>query len=125
MALQFNYLMDKQAFVVNKDGTFGVNMANVRHAVRDLTNTLVNARGDGQLCRSESHARWLRRSSPSTSGRARRARRHSGRHRPDPGHRESASEAVNALTGILERDRGKFGRPGSLPGAARHRFKPS
>ena len=47
MALQINYLMDKQAFVVNTDGTFGVNMANVRRAVRDLTNTLLTLEATG------------------------------------------------------------------------------
>ena len=48
MALQFNYLADKQAFVQNRDGTWGVNMANIRGAVRDLTHDLLmlEAKGD-------------------------------------------------------------------------------
>jgi hypothetical protein len=47
MALQFNYLWDKGAFVQNQDGTFGVNMANIRRAVRDLTHELLTLEATG------------------------------------------------------------------------------
>jgi hypothetical protein len=41
MALQVNYLMDKGAFAVGKDGTFSVDYAKVKDAVRDLTHDLL------------------------------------------------------------------------------------
>jgi len=47
MALQFNYLSDKDAFVRNQDGTFGVNMATIRRAVRDLTHDLLTLEATG------------------------------------------------------------------------------
>jgi hypothetical protein len=47
MALQFNYLADKDAFVRNQDGTFGVNMATIRRAVRDLTHDLLTLEATG------------------------------------------------------------------------------
>ncbi len=48
MALQFNYLIDKGAFVANPDGTFAVDESKVKDAVRDLVHDLltVEARGD-------------------------------------------------------------------------------
>jgi hypothetical protein len=48
MALQFNYLTDKGAFVANSDGTFAVDFAKVKGGVRDLTHDLltVEAQGD-------------------------------------------------------------------------------
>ena len=48
MALQFNYLSDKGAFVANADGTFSVDQARIKGAVRDLTHDLLTleARGD-------------------------------------------------------------------------------
>ncbi len=48
MAMQFNYLMDKGAFVANPDGTFSVDMTKAKDAVRDLTHDLltVEAQGD-------------------------------------------------------------------------------
>src|SRR5205823_8131900 len=36
MALQFNYLTDKGAFLANADGTFAVDLAKIKGAVRDL-----------------------------------------------------------------------------------------
>jgi hypothetical protein len=47
MALQFNFLADKDAFVRNQDGTFGVNMATIRRAVRDLTHDLLTLEATG------------------------------------------------------------------------------
>jgi hypothetical protein len=48
MALQFNYLMDKGAFVAAPDGTFSVDFSKIKGAVRDLTHDLltIEARGD-------------------------------------------------------------------------------
>jgi hypothetical protein len=48
MALQFNYLTDKGGFVANPDGTFAVDFAKIRNAVRDLTHDLltIEAQGD-------------------------------------------------------------------------------
>jgi len=48
MALQFNYLMDKGAFVPHGDGTFSVDMTKVKDAVRDLDHDLltIEAQGD-------------------------------------------------------------------------------
>lgn len=48
MALQFNYLTDKGAFVESPDGTFAVNFQKIKPAVRDLVHDLlaVEANGD-------------------------------------------------------------------------------
>ena len=48
MALQFNYLMDRGAFLARNDGTFEVNYVKVKQAVRDLTHELltIEAQGD-------------------------------------------------------------------------------
>jgi hypothetical protein len=47
MALQFNYLTDKGAFVVNADGTFAVNIAKMKAGVRDLTHDLLTIEAEG------------------------------------------------------------------------------
>jgi hypothetical protein len=41
MALQFNYLVDKGAFVAQPDGTFAVDFSKIKYAVRDLTHDLL------------------------------------------------------------------------------------
>ena len=48
MAMQFNYLTDKGAFVANPDGTFAVDFSKVKGGVRDLCHDLltVEAQGD-------------------------------------------------------------------------------
>jgi hypothetical protein len=48
MAMQFNYLTDKGAFVENPDGTFAVNFEKIKPAVRDLVHDLltIEAHGD-------------------------------------------------------------------------------
>ncbi|HXE91357.1 MAG TPA: hypothetical protein VNK82_10380 [Terriglobales bacterium] len=48
MAIQFNYLRDKGAYVLNADGTFSVDFAKVKAAVRDLDRDLlmIEATGD-------------------------------------------------------------------------------
>ncbi|HWB85617.1 MAG TPA: hypothetical protein VG675_15840 [Bryobacteraceae bacterium] len=47
MALQFNYLSDKGAIVEKHDGTFAVNFAKIKGAVRDLTHDLLTLEAQG------------------------------------------------------------------------------
>jgi hypothetical protein len=47
MALQFNYLMDKGAFVAQPDGTFAVDFAKIKGAVRDLVHDLLTIEATG------------------------------------------------------------------------------
>jgi hypothetical protein len=47
MAFQFNFLVDHGGFVQNPDGTFAVNFAKIKTAVRDLTNTLLMLEANG------------------------------------------------------------------------------
>jgi hypothetical protein len=47
MALQMNYLLDKGAFVANANGTFSVNHAKVKDAVRDLAHDLLTLEATG------------------------------------------------------------------------------
>jgi hypothetical protein len=47
IALQLNYLLDKGGFVVNSDGTFGVDAAKIREAVAGLTTELMTIQATG------------------------------------------------------------------------------
>jgi hypothetical protein len=47
MALQFNYLMDKGAFVARPDGAFEVNLAKAKTGVRDLDHDLLTIEATG------------------------------------------------------------------------------
>lgn len=47
MALQFNYLMDKGAFIARPDGTFAVDFAKIQPAVRDLVHDLLTIEATG------------------------------------------------------------------------------
>lgn len=47
MALQFNYLTDKGAFVANADGTFSVDFTKIQGAVRDLVHDLLTIEATG------------------------------------------------------------------------------
>jgi hypothetical protein len=47
MAIQFNYLLDKGAFVRNRDGTFSVDFAHVQDAVRSLDHDLLTLEATG------------------------------------------------------------------------------
>jgi len=47
MAMQFNYLMDKGAFVARPDGTFAVDFAKIQPAVRDLVHDLLTIEATG------------------------------------------------------------------------------
>jgi hypothetical protein len=47
MAMQFNYLLDRGAYVANSDGTFSVDLAKVKDAVRDLDHDLLTLEAHG------------------------------------------------------------------------------
>jgi hypothetical protein len=47
MAIQFNYLMDKGAFVQNADGTFSVDMAKIKTAIAELDHDLLTIEAEG------------------------------------------------------------------------------
>jgi len=47
MALQFNYLLDKGAFIAHPDGTFSVDFTKIKSAVRDLTHDLLTLEANG------------------------------------------------------------------------------
>jgi hypothetical protein len=47
MAVQFNYLMDKGAFVQHGDGTFSVDMTKIKAAVADLDHDLLTIEAEG------------------------------------------------------------------------------
>jgi hypothetical protein len=47
MAIQFNFLMDKGAFVAHSDGTFSVDMAKIKPAVTELDHDLLTIEAEG------------------------------------------------------------------------------
>ncbi len=47
MALQFNYLREKGAFIANSDGTFAVDFLKIKQAVRDLDHDLLTLEAQG------------------------------------------------------------------------------
>src|SRR5262249_31753562 len=47
MAVQFNYLLDKGGFMKNDDGTFSVDMARIKDAVRELDHELLTIEAEG------------------------------------------------------------------------------
>ncbi len=53
MALQFNYLTDKGAFIENADGTFTVNFDRIKPAVRDLVHDLLEIEATGDFARAQ------------------------------------------------------------------------
>jgi hypothetical protein len=53
MALQFNYLTDKGAFVARPDGTFAVDFTKVQGAVRDLVHDLLEIEATGDYARAK------------------------------------------------------------------------
>jgi hypothetical protein len=53
MALQFNYLTDKGAFVARPDGTFSVDPAKIKGAVRDLVHDLLDIEATGDYARAK------------------------------------------------------------------------
>ncbi len=53
MALQFNYLTDKGAFVARPDGTFAVDFSKIKAAVRDLVHDLLTIEATGDYARAK------------------------------------------------------------------------
>lgn len=53
MALQFNYLTDKGAFVAKPDGTFAVDFTKIQPAVRDLVHDLLEIEATGDYARAK------------------------------------------------------------------------
>ena len=53
MALQFNYLTDKGAFVAKADGTFAVDPAKIKGAVRDLVHDLLEIEATGDYAHAK------------------------------------------------------------------------
>lgn len=53
MALQFNYLTDKGAFVAAPDGTFRLDFAKVKDAVRELVGELLTIEATGDYARAQ------------------------------------------------------------------------
>ncbi len=53
MALQFNYLTDKGAFVAKADGTFAVDAAKIKGAVSDLVHDLLEIEATGDYARAK------------------------------------------------------------------------
>ena len=47
MAIQFNYLMDKGAFVPHSDGTFSVEMSKIKSAIAELDHDLLTIEAEG------------------------------------------------------------------------------
>ncbi len=47
MAIQFNYLLDRSAFVEHGDGTFSVDMTKIKGAVQDLDHELLTLEAEG------------------------------------------------------------------------------
>ncbi|MDX1978723.1 MAG: hypothetical protein SFV51_00540 [Bryobacteraceae bacterium] len=47
MAVQLNYLLDKGGFVIRPDGTFGVDYARIKDAVRGLTGEILTIEAEG------------------------------------------------------------------------------
>jgi hypothetical protein len=52
MALQFNYLTDKGAFLARPDGTFAVDFSKIQGAVRDLVHDLLTMEATGDYARA-------------------------------------------------------------------------
>ena len=53
MALQFNYLMDKGAFIAKPDGTFAIDFTKIQGAVRDLVHDLLTVEATGDYARAK------------------------------------------------------------------------
>jgi hypothetical protein len=53
MALQFNYLMDRGAFIARPDGTFAVDFMKIKGAVRDLIHDLLEIEATGDYARAK------------------------------------------------------------------------
>jgi hypothetical protein len=52
MALQFNYFVAKGAYAANEDGTFTMDLARMKQAVRDLTGELLTVEAEGDYAKA-------------------------------------------------------------------------
>ena len=53
MAMQFNYLTDKGAFIAKADGMFAVDFQKIKPAVRDLVHDLLDIEATGDYARAK------------------------------------------------------------------------
>jgi hypothetical protein len=53
MAMQVNYITDKGGFIAHPDGTFEVDFAKIRAAVRDLDHDLLTIEATGDYARAK------------------------------------------------------------------------
>ncbi|MBI4402700.1 MAG: hypothetical protein HY537_00985 [Deltaproteobacteria bacterium] len=53
MALQFNYLAEKGAFTVGKDGRYAVNRTNIKEAVKNLTHEILTLEAEGSYVKAK------------------------------------------------------------------------
>ena len=53
MALQFNYLLDKGAFIVTADGRFETVLSRMKSAVTDLTHDLLTLEAEGDYAKAK------------------------------------------------------------------------
>ncbi len=61
MAMQMNYLLDAKGFVVNKDGTFQVNEAKIKEAVKALTADIMTIQATGDKKRADNfHKKYVK-----------------------------------------------------------------
>jgi hypothetical protein len=53
IAIQLNYLLDSGAFVVNRDGTFGINPAKIKDSVNALTREFMTLQAQGNYSKAK------------------------------------------------------------------------
>jgi hypothetical protein len=68
MALQFNYLREKGAFVAASDGTFAVDFSRIKPAVRDLDHDLLTLEATGDYVRARAMLDRLGKLTPELEG---------------------------------------------------------
>ncbi len=83
MALQFNYLLDHGAFVSRQDGTYEVDFAKVKQAVRDLAHELLTIEAQGNYSGAREDAGRTRRDSTHTGANIGTLKRHPGGYRTE------------------------------------------
>jgi len=68
MALQFNYLKEKGAFLANSDGTFAVDFAKIKPAIRDLDHELLTIEATGDYAAGKAMLERLGKLTPELEG---------------------------------------------------------
>ena len=53
MALQFNYLLGKEAIVIKADGRFEIDLSKIKAAVKDLTHELLTIEAEGDYAQAK------------------------------------------------------------------------